>query len=159
MNPTERRAQIARLAALPERVEGLVAGLTAEQLTTPYDSGEWTIAQNVHHLCDSHMNSYIRCKLMATEDEPFLKPYDQDRWAEFTDASAFDLTASLVLLRSLHTRWVIFWEHLPEDAWTRTGRHGSGKVVTLAYQLEAYAQHGEDHLDQMQRVLVAGRLA
>jgi hypothetical protein len=156
---SERRAAIARVAALPAQVSVLVDGLSAEELTTAYDEGEWTIAQNVHHLCDSHMNSYVRCKLMATEEEPPLKPYDQDRWAALQDARAADLTASLALLSGLHARWVHFWETLPEDGWARTGLHASGKVVTLDDQLQLYAQHGEDHLDQMQRVLIAGGLA
>ncbi|MCB9137864.1 MAG: DinB family protein [Caldilineaceae bacterium] len=92
---TARQANIEAIEALPGQVAALTAGLTAEQLTTPYDKGEWTIAQNVHHLCDSHMNSYIRCKLIATEERPPLKPYDQDVWARFPDAEGADLAASL----------------------------------------------------------------
>lgn len=144
------------IGMLPEQVRRLVDGLTDEQLTTAYDSGEWTIAQNVHHLCDSHMNSYIRCKLIATEDRPPLKPYDQDEWACFPDADRADLAASLALLSSLHERWVLFWETLPEDAWSRTGVHPQAGEVSLDDQLVAYAQHGRDHLDQMQRVMIAG---
>ena len=158
MNPEERQTAIARVSALPEQVSDLVEGLSAEQLTTAYDEGEWTIAQNIHHLCDSHMNSYLRCKLMATEEQPSLKPYDQDKWAELPDASTADLAASLALLSGLHARWVLFWESLSDDEWSRTGLHASGRVVTLEDQLSLYAWHGEAHLDQMQRVLTAGGL-
>ncbi len=158
MSPEERQTAIARVAALPAQVSDLVEGLSAEQLTTAYDEGEWTIAQNVHHLCDSHMNSYLRCKLMATEEQPSLKPYDQDKWAELPDATTADLAASLALLSGLHARWVIFWESLSDDDWSRTGLHASGRVVTLEDQLSLYAWHGEAHLDQMQRVLIAGGL-
>ncbi len=158
MNSEERQTAIARVSALPAQVSDLVEGLSAEQLTTAYDKGEWTIAQNVHHLCDSHMNSYVRCKLMATEEQPSLKPYDQDKWAELPDASTADLAASLAMLSGLHARWVLFWESLPDDDWSRTGLHASGRVVTLEDQLSLYAWHGEAHLDQMQRVLIAGGL-
>jgi DinB superfamily len=105
LSPPQRQHLIEKFRALPAQVAQLTAGLTAEQFTTPYLDGEWTVAQNVHHLPDSHMNSYVRCKLIATEDNPPLKPYDQDLWAAFPDAQAADISGSLALLGNLHTRW------------------------------------------------------
>ena len=145
--------------ALPGEVERLVAGLTPGQLTTAYLPGEWTVAQNVHHLVDSHLNSYIRCKLIATEEQPPLKPYDQDRWAALADASQADITDSLAMLRHLHARWVIFWESLDEADWARSGFHPESGEVSLDTQLRLYAEHGEGHLEQITRTLVAGRKA
>ena len=34
------------------------------------------------------MNAYIRFKLALTEDEPTIKPYMEDRWAELADVQA-----------------------------------------------------------------------
>ena len=45
-------------------------GLSAEQLDTPYRPGGWTVRQVVHHVPDSHMNSFIRCKLALTGGSP-----------------------------------------------------------------------------------------
>jgi uncharacterized damage-inducible protein DinB len=101
------------------------------------------------------MNSYVRCKLMATEDNPPLKPYDEAAWATFVDANSADLTATFELLRGLHARWVIFWETLPDDAWTRTGMHQASGPVTLAEQLQLYVNHGNAHLAQIKRTLAA----
>ncbi len=151
----QRQALIEKFRALPAQVEAIVARLTAEQLTAHALAGEWSVAQNVHHLADSHMNSYIRCKLIATEDNPPLKPYDQDRWATFADAQGADVAVSLALLKSLHARWVVFWEHLPEEAWERAGFHPDHGAVTLADQLRLYAAHGEGHIDQITRTLAA----
>ena len=151
----DRKALIEKIQRLPEQVAALVAGLSDEQMTTHFIEGEWTVAQNVHHLCDSHMNSYIRCKLMLTEDNPPLKPYDQDVWAALADASGADVVASLGLLAGLHTRWTTFWQNLPEDAWSRTGVHPESGLVTLADQLRLYAEHGEGHLRQMGNTLAA----
>jgi hypothetical protein len=152
----EKTAQIAKLAMLPDQIEALVADLPAQQLTTHYLPDEWTVAQNVHHLADSHMNSYIRCKLMTTEEHPMLRSYDQDRWADLPDASTADLTASLALLRSLHERWVVFWEGLSDEEWQRTGQFTSGNTITLEKQLDLYVWHGEAHIDQITRTLAAG---
>lgn len=151
----ERQGYIEKICRLPAQIEELVNGLSVTQLTTHFLAGEWTVAQNVHHLADSHMNSYIRCKLILTEEHPTLKPYDQDAWAKLPDAHLADLSTSLSLLRQLHARWVIFWETLPADAWSRTGFHPENGTVTLDDQLRAYAAHGEAHIDQITRTLAA----
>jgi hypothetical protein len=153
--PQERAALIAKLRSLPDQVEALTRDLTADQLTSHYLPDEWSVAQNVHHLFDSHVNSYIRCKLILTEDNPPLKPYDQDAWAALPDGSNADISHSLALLRNLHWRWVQFWDALPEAAWARTGVHPEVGVINLEAILRSYAAHGESHLDQMQQTLAA----
>jgi len=151
----QRQEHIHQIRMLPQQLEALVRDLSAEQLTTAYLPGEWTVAQNVHHLADSHMNSYIRCKLIATEEQPLLKPYDQDQWATFGDATSADIAGSLALLRHLHARWTIFWEQLREPAWQRTGHHPEDGIVSLEMQVQLYAAHGAVHLDQITRTLAA----
>lgn len=150
-----RAAAIAAIAALPRQLRALVGSLTRQQLTTPFLAHEWTVAQNVHHLADSHMNSYIRIKLMLAEDHPTLRPYDQDVWAMMDDATSADLSYSLGLLDGLHARWVRLFESLPEQAWARTGFHPENGTVTVEGLLHAYANHGRGHLDQISRTLAA----
>ena len=71
---------------LPSLLIAAVKGLTQEQLDTPYRDGGWTVRQVVHHIADSHMNSYMRFKLALTEDRPTIKPYYEDRFAELAGA-------------------------------------------------------------------------
>ena len=152
---TNRILLIDKIRRLPGQIAELVEGLTDAQLTTRPLAGEWSVAQNVHHLADSHMNSYIRCKLIATEDHPTLKPYAQEIWAELADASGPEVAVSLALLTALHSRWVVFWEKLPVDAWSRTGFHPVNGNVSLDDLLESYAAHGESHIEQITRTLAA----
>jgi hypothetical protein len=146
---------IERLERLPVQVDHLVTGLTPSRLTTPFLSHEWTVAQNVHHLADSHMNAYIRCKLILTEAEPPLKPYDQDTWAALPDAGEAQLATSLNLLQGLHARWGQFFRTLGDADWARAGHHPENGRVTLADQLRLYTDHGLAHIDQMRRTLAA----
>ncbi|MBX0327969.1 DinB family protein [Oscillochloris sp. ZM17-4] len=155
LSEMERMELIAKIRSLPDQLESLVAGLSPEQLGGAYLAGEWTVAQNVHHLFDSHANSYIRCRLILTEDSPPLKPYKQDAWAALPDASDPDISVSLRLLRALHARWARFWESLPEDAWARSGVHPEYGTMSLADMLRSYTDHGEAHLDQITRTLAA----
>lgn len=113
------------------------------------------MAQNVHHLADSHINSYIRLKLILTEEYPTIRPYDQDLWAATPEANSPDLTASLTLLAGLHQRWAHLFAGLDEQQWQRKGIHPANGEITPSSLLQGYAQHGEDHLDQMQRTLAA----
>ena len=155
MTKEQIEALIEKIEQFPAQLETAVSGLTSEQLTTPYLEGEWTVAQNVHHLADAHLNGYVRVKLALTEDCPPLKPYDQDKWAVYPDANHVDLETSFQILRGLHQRWGLLFSALSDDEWTRTGNHLEDGIVTVADLLRIYVTHGEAHLDQIQRTLVA----
>ncbi len=46
----------------------------------------WRVRQIVHHLADSHVNSYIRFLWALTEEQPTIKPYDDGKWAALEDS-------------------------------------------------------------------------
>src|SRR5262245_21907238 len=104
--PETRARHIGEIAALPPRMRKAVAGLSQEQLNIPYREGGWTVRQVVHHVSDSHMNGYIRCKLALTEDVPTIKPYDESAWAKLEDTALTPVDVSLSLLEAIHARWV-----------------------------------------------------
>src|SRR5216117_1516932 len=112
-NTAEQRARfIDDIAAAPQKMRSAVTGLTDAQLETPYRDGGWTVRQVVHHVPDSHLNSYIRFKLALTENEPTIKPYDEAKWAELIDARMAPTEASLQLLEALHDRWTLLLRSL-----------------------------------------------
>src|SRR6201996_5302817 len=102
----ERRTWIDEIAATPAKMRAAVAGLTAEQVETPYRPEGWTVRQLVHHVPDSHLNAYVRFKLALTEDQPAIKAYDQAAWATLSDTEVTPIEVSLQLLAALHSRWV-----------------------------------------------------
>jgi hypothetical protein len=134
------------LAALPAQMRQAVSGLTEEQLDTPYRPGGWTVRQVVHHVADSHMNSYIRFKLALTEDVPTIKPYEEDRWAELADGKTEPVEISLVLLEALHHRWVVLLKSLTPVQWLRAFNHPESGKITLTKAAGLYSWHGKHHL-------------
>ena len=102
--------------------------------------------QVVHHVPDSHLNSYMRFRLALTEQEPTIKPYDQQRWAELPDSRTAPMDVSLSLLESLHERWVLLLRSLTVADWKRTFRHPELGVVTLEGNAALYAWHGRHHV-------------
>jgi hypothetical protein len=157
LTPEERRAMINKIRRFPSELEATVKSLTEEQLLTQYIPGEWSVAQNVHHLADSHMNAFIRLKLILTEDNPSLKPYDQDAWAERIDGFDPPIQDSIMILRGLHHRWVALWESLSDAEWGRVGnRPDSTEPVTPETLLKTYSRHGEAHIEQIRKTLAMG---
>ena len=141
----ERNRCITEIAATPSRMRKAVAGLSATQLDTPYRDGGWTVRQVVHHLPDSHMNSYIRFKFALTEHEPTIKPYDEAQWAELTDARIAPIDPSLNLLEGLHDRWTLFLRSLSTEDVKRRFHHPELGVVTIDQYIALYAWHGAHH--------------
>src|SRR6516225_7758691 len=101
-----RKRHIADIAALPDHVRAAIQDLNESQLDTPYRPGGWTVRQVVHHFADSHMNAFSRFRLALTEDEPTIRPYDQEKWAKLVDATTLPVEVSLQMIESLHRRWV-----------------------------------------------------
>ena len=129
----------------PARLRDAVRGLSDAQLDTPYRDGGWTVRQVVHHVPDSHMNSYIRFKLALTEDDPTIKPYFEDRWAELPD-SRQPVENSLTMLESLHRRWTTVLRSMSEADWKRTFRHPELGSMPLEKALALYSWHGRHHV-------------
>ena len=136
---------IAQISEAPAQLRAAVAGLTPDQLDTPYRPGGWTVRQVVHHVPDSHLNSYCRFKLALTEDEPTIKPYREEQWAELSDSRDTPVEVSLALLESLHQRWVTLLKSLGPTEFERTFRHPAIGIVTLAQNACLYAWHGRHH--------------
>jgi hypothetical protein len=142
----ERRQAIEQIAEAPMRLREAVRGLSAEQLDTAYRPGGWTIRQVVHHVPDSHMNSYVRFKLALTEEEPIIRPYMEDRWAMLEDSRVTPLETSLALLDALHERWVMLLRLLSTEDFSRTFRHPDLGLVSLGRNTGLYAWHGRHHV-------------
>ncbi|HLN04185.1 MAG TPA: bacillithiol transferase BstA [Bryobacteraceae bacterium] len=142
----DRKRYIGEIEQAPSRLRAVVAGLSDAQLDTPYRPGGWTVRQVVHHVPDSHLNSYVRFRLALTEPEPTIKPYDESRWAELTDAKTAPIEMSLALLESLHSRWILLLRGLKQNDFAREFRHPELGTVSLDKNLALYAWHGRHHV-------------
>ncbi|WNQ10286.1 bacillithiol transferase BstA [Paenibacillus aurantius] len=143
--PEQLQAWISDIESLPNRLREAAAGLSEEQLDTPYRPGGWTVRQVIHHVADSHMNSFIRFKLALTEPEPVIKPYREERWAELPDTSRAPIGLSLELLQQLHERWVLLLRSMTEGDYARLFVHPDSGPLTLARTTGLYAWHGRNH--------------
>jgi hypothetical protein len=145
-------AEIRAIEELPQRLREAVKGMTDEQLDTVYRPGGWTVRQVVHHLADSHVNSYIRFRWALTEDTPDIKTYYEDRWAELPDAKTADTEVSLALLEALHRRWVILLRALTPEMYMKAFNHPENGRVTLKNAIALYSWHCRHHLAHIEKL-------
>jgi uncharacterized damage-inducible protein DinB len=145
----DRAGWIEELVALPAKMREAVSGLDDRQLDTPYRPGGWTLRQVVHHVPDSHVNSYVRFRLALTEDIPTIKPYNEATWAELPDAKSAPIEPSLQLLEALHVRWVALLKSLSDAEFKRTFRHPEHGEIPIDWTLGLYAWHSRHHVAQI----------
>src|SRR6185503_4911469 len=119
ISASTRRTLIGQIADTPRAMRAAVAGLGDKQLDTPYRPDGWTVRQVVHHVPDSHMNAYIRFKLALTEDNPTIKTYKEESWAEVADTARTPPEVSLTLLDALHTRWIAVLDSMADHDFDR----------------------------------------
>lgn len=147
---TERDAWITELETLPGNLRDAVAGLSDDQLDTPYRPGGWTVRQIVHHIADGHLTSYTRFRLALTEQSPTIKTFEPDAWAELPDAKSGPVEPSLALTEGLHRRWVILLRSLSDDDFKRGYRHpASTELTILDWTLGYFAWHSRHHVAQI----------
>lgn len=136
---------ITEIEATPGALEAVVCDLTEAQLDTPYRPGGWTVRQVVHHLPDSHLNSYLRLKWALTEMNPTINTYDEAAWAELPDYAG-PVAPALALLQALHVKWVYLFRSLPDSAWSRRFSHPDLGEMRVDELLAFYAWHGRHHV-------------
>ena len=146
-------AWIDELERFPDALRATVESLTRQQLDTPYRPDGWTVRQVVHHVADSHMNSFVRFKWALTEDRPTIKAYFEERWAELPDYSCVPIATSLEFLAALHRRWVGLLRGLTASDLAREFVHPDSGPVSLDVNIGIYAWHGRHHHAHITRLI------
>jgi hypothetical protein len=136
---------ILTLGNLPTNLTNATKDLDPGQLDTPYRDGGWTVRQVVHHIADSHINAFCRIRFALTEDNPVIKPYDENLWADLHDSAA-PIHWSLSLLEGLHARWVMLSQSLTEAQLQRAYLHPINGPTTIETATLMYAWHSRHHV-------------
>ena len=146
---------IRQLDELPDRFKEITARLSEQQLETPYRPGGWTVRQLIHHVADSHHNSYIRFKWALTEDTPVIKPYFEKEWANLFDSRSAPIELSLNHLKAVHAKLVYLLKGLSHADLKRTFQHPDDEdTTTLEENIGRYAWHGNHHFTHIERLLL-----
>ena len=142
----ERRQEfIDTISNFPNDLYETIKNFWDDQLDTPYRPDGWTVRQLVHHIADSHINSYCRFKLALTEDTPTIRPYHEDLWAKLDD-SKMPIGVSVKIIESIHSRWSVVLSSMTDDDFQRKLVHPDSGEWTLEKMLGLYDWHSRHHL-------------
>jgi hypothetical protein len=138
---------IQRIETLPAKIKQVVSILESKnKLQDTYRDGGWTALQVIHHLPDSHLNAYMRCKLALTEDTPTIKPYDENGWVTTPD-SKLAPALPVLFLDVIHQKLAALLKGIDASDYSRTFYHpASKKYASIESTMAMYAWHGDHHL-------------
>lgn len=152
LSADEFSGELRRLETQAERLRKALEGLNDAQLDTPYRPGGWTVRQLAHHVADSHMNMYIRLKLALTEDNPTIKPYDQDAWVLLSDIKEIPIATSVGILDAVQQRALSVLRNTSEADRARTFMHPENGPTRVDQMTALYAWHGDHHVAHINNV-------
>ena len=151
LSRSERDTLIAQYAAGPARLRAALATVPTEAMKWRPAPGEWSAHEIVCHCADSETNSYARIRLLLTEADPVIQGYDQDRWAKTLDYHSHPLEPALATVDGVRANTAALIRRLPDEAWTRAGRHTESGRYTAEEWLKIYADHLEGHARQIEK--------
>ena len=145
----------ATLKAFPKELKTVTENLSVTKLNWTYRPDGWKIKQVIHHLADSHMNAFIRIKLVLTEDTPVIRPYEEALWAALTDGLSNDIHSSLKIIEGVHERWSYVLEKLSEKEWDKMYFHPEHqRLFSVKEALGIYDWHCNHHLAHIEQALL-----
>ncbi len=149
-------ALVKALAATPDLVAALAAGLDAGTLSRRPEPEEWSMKEVLAHLMELDSRLFLpRLSLMATEDRPRFVAFDPVAWARERDRREGRFEDDLATFRRARAEAVAYLATLPAGAGDRPGLSGFFGPLSLAQYVTHMADHDLEHLAQMR----AGRAA
>jgi hypothetical protein len=159
MAAKERSELIERYADGARRLRAALASVPSAALKWRPAAGQWSAHEVVCHCADSETNAYTRIRTLVAEPDPLVQGYDQDRWAQVLDYHNHPLEPALATVDAVRANTVALLRRLPDDAWTRAGRHTQSGHYSAEDWLRIYAEHLEGHAAQIDGNVAAWKAA
>jgi hypothetical protein len=152
---SERAELLKALDAGPLILRRLVRDLADETIRRRPAETEWAIVEVVAHLADTEERTLGRTRLMLSEEEPFLEPYDPDTLALERGYIGMEIVAELNRFETLRAEQVSLLGGLGDGGWERAGEHGEHGRITVQQLAAHTAGEDADHFAQIARMIPA----
>ena len=90
--------------------------------------------------------------MALTEQNPVIKPFDQDAWSALTDARTMPPEVSVNLLESVHARMAAVLRTLKPGDFSRTMVHPERGEISVDYTLQILHWHTRHHVSHIERL-------
>lgn len=128
-------AQIAEIERFPAAV--------ADREEHRYAPGKWSPRQIAGHLVDAERILVYRAVCIARGEQAGLPGFDEERYAADAGSDAVPLAEHAEELLLLRRSTLLFFRHLPDEAWGRIGSANAlpVSVRALAFILAGHVRH------------------
>lgn len=157
LDRTTRDALIEKYAAGPARLRAAYGAVPEAARQWRPAPDQWSAHEIVVHCADSESNASLRIRYLVAEKDPVIVGYDQDTWARTFDYHAHPVEVALQTVDAVRAHTLALLRRLPEDAWSKMGRHTESGAYGAEDWLESYAAHVANHSDQIDRNVAAWR--
>lgn len=105
-SPAQIKNLLAQINELASQYRRLTENVNEIDLAKTYRKDSWNIRQLIHHVADTHLFHYLRLKHSLTEDKPNGVIGKINDWATMTDYTQGPIEDSLLMIESVHRRFV-----------------------------------------------------
>jgi hypothetical protein len=144
------------LAAAPDTLAALVAGLPEHILGHRSAPTKWNVREIVAHFADDELVGAYRIRLILSAPGTSIQAFDQDVWAKTGRYSTVPVAASLALFRTLREANLTLLRDLRTEEWERAGLHAERGWETVREIAAYYAGHDLLHFAQLEAARAAG---
>jgi len=145
------RAAIERYLAGADVPATAIAGLNKTELNAFPIPGTWSIQQIVMHLLDSDLIASDRMKRVIAEDRPTLIGYNETAFAKVLPYAELDPALACDIFAKNRRLTYEILRRQPDAAFERTGLHNETGEITLAYLVNTYSKHLDDHMEHVRK--------
>ena len=141
---------VLRLQLTPEKIRGLITGLSGEELCRKNSPEEFSILEHVCHLRDIEVEGYVpRVKRILNEEKPALPDIDGSRLALERDYNRDNLESALRAFSQARATNVRMLHDVSENQLDREGVLEGTGTITLRQLLDLQREHDEEHLREL----------
>ena len=141
------------LAAIPDRVEALLAGHSNADLREAPADGEWSATRILQHMTFYARENHHNLFRMVWEADPLMSEWDEEQYIHREGWNLLDGSALLQPLTDALAETVELLKDLPDASWGRAGLHQRAGRRSIRQQVKRSNEHHHEHLAQLEQAL------
>ncbi len=148
----DRSEVTAYLRQVPDLGDGVIEGLSDDELRRRPSPDDWSILEVCCHLRDYAEIEGQRVRRLVQEDEPAIEGWDEQGLAIERDYQGDDIRRVRTALRAFWGGLAYQLEGLTDEQWERAGAHPEIGRVTVRSRAERQVAHARAHLEQLREL-------
>ena len=152
MSPDHREI-LRRIRAVPAALHEALATVPRGAHDRPPRPGEWSVRETLIHTRNTVMMAYgLRIRRLLYEADPLFADYDEAgfRREDLPRGESVDELARMIVRE--HEQIAALLDGLPDDRWTRQGRHPELGPMSIELLARRAAEHALEHTQQISEI-------